>query len=52
MESATAESDGTLQNAGSLNALRERAVERHLLGYISWEEVNRIVPAELSSCQV
>ena len=52
MESATAESDGALQNADGLNALRERAVERHLLGDISWEEVNRIVRAELSSCQV
>lgn len=52
MRSATAKSDGAPKNAGGLNALRERAVERHLLGDTSWEEVNRIVPAELSSCQV
>ena len=52
MRSATAKSDGAPKNAGGLNALRERAVERHLLGDTSWEEVNRIVPAELSNCQV
>ena len=52
MRSATAKSDGAPKNAGGLNALRERAVERHLLGDTSCEEVNRIVPAELSSCQV
>ena len=52
MESTTAESGGTPKNAEGLNALRERAVERHLLGETSWEEVNRIVPAKLSSCQV
>ena len=52
MRSATAKSDGAPKNAGGLNALRERAVERDLLGDTSWEEVSRIMPAELSSCQV
>jgi type IV pilus assembly protein PilB len=45
---APADNDVSRQVQGQ-SMLREQAIERHLAGETSWQEVNRIVPAELSN---